>query len=149
MIKDFEQCPKQYYHKHILKEVPFVQTEAILYGNEFHKMAEDFISKDVPVPGKFSFASKALTSLKDRKGDKLCEIKMGLTENLEACDFYASDVWFRGIADLVILDDEVATVVDYKTGKSSKYADKGQLELISIHIHYKEDVFLLLLFMVF
>ena len=42
-IKDFEQCPKQYYHKHILKEVPFVQTEAILYGNEFHKMAEDFI----------------------------------------------------------------------------------------------------------
>jgi hypothetical protein len=57
---------------------------------------------------------------------------MGLTENLEACDFYASDVWFRGIADLVILDDEVATVVDYKTGKSSKYADKGQLELMAL-----------------
>ena len=97
-IKDFEQCPKQYYHKHILKEVPFVQTEAILYGNEFHKMAEDFIGKDTPVPAKFSYAKKALTSLKNSRGEKLCEIKMGLTENLEACSFYASDVWFRGVA---------------------------------------------------
>jgi len=70
--------------------------------------------------------------LRERKGQKLCEIKMGLTENLEACDFYASDVWFRGIADLVILDGEVATVVDYKTGKSAKYADKGQLELMAL-----------------
>ena len=131
-IKDFEQCPKQYYHKHILKEVPFVQTEAILYGNAFHKMAEDFIGKGAPIPAKFSFATKALTSLKNRQGDKLCELKMGLTENLEACDFYSSDVWFRGIADLVIMDDDVATVIDYKTGKSSKYADKGQLELMAL-----------------
>ena len=76
-IKDFEQCPKQYYHKHILKEVPFVQTEAILYGNEFHKMAEDFIGKDVPVPAKFSFAAKALTSLKDRQGRQALRDKDG------------------------------------------------------------------------
>ena len=80
---------------------------------------------------------KALTSLRDRKGDKLCEIKLGITENLEACDFYAKDVWFRGIADLVILDDDLAWVVDYKTGKSAKYADKGQLELMALGVFAK------------
>ena len=104
-IKAFDQCPKQFYHTHVLKEFPFQETEAIRYGSEFHKMAEDFMGKDTPVPGKFSFAEKALVSLKNKKGDKLCEIKMGVTENLEACDFYAKDVWFRGIADLVILDE--------------------------------------------
>jgi len=43
-------------------------------------------------------------------------------------------VWFRGIADLVILDEEneLAWVIDYKTGKNARYADKGQLELMAL-----------------
>jgi len=136
-IKAFEQCPKQFYHEKILKEFPFKETEAILYGSAFHKMAEDFVGADVPVPKKFGFAEKALVSLKNRKGKKLCEIKLGVTENLEVTDFYAKDVWFRGIADLVILDDDLAWVVDYKTGKSAKYADKGQLELMALGLFAK------------
>ena len=48
-LKSFEQCPKQFYHEKILKAFPFVQTEAILYGNEFHKAAENFIGKKVNV----------------------------------------------------------------------------------------------------
>jgi len=133
-IKAFEQCPKQFYHEKILKEHPFKETEAILYGSAFHKMAEDFIALDTPVPAKFKFAEKMLTVLKTRRGTKLCEVKLGVTENLEACDFYAADVWFRGIADLVILDEGTATVVDYKTGKSAQYADKGQLELMALTV---------------
>ena len=62
-IKAFEQCPKQFYHEKILKEFPFKQTEAILYGSAFHKMAEDFIGADVPVPKKFAFAEKGLVCL--------------------------------------------------------------------------------------
>ena len=68
------------------------------------------------------------------EGDKICELKMGLTADLEACTFFADDVWFRGIADLLIVNNETATVVDYKTGKSSKYADKGQLELMALAV---------------
>tara|TARA_Y100000401_G_scaffold98985_1_gene87041 strand:+ start:55 stop:474 length:420 start_codon:yes stop_codon:yes gene_type:complete len=59
---------------------------------------------------------------------------MGLTSDLEACDFFDKDVWFRGIADLLILNesDKLAWVIDYKTGKSARYADKGQLELMAL-----------------
>jgi hypothetical protein len=39
------------------------------------------------------------------KGDKLCEFKMGLTENLEPCGFFDKDVWYRGISDLTIIVD--------------------------------------------
>ena len=133
-IKAFEQCPKQFYHEKILKEFPFKETDATMYGTAFHKAAEDFIGKDTPLPKKFSFAEEALVSLKNRTGEKLCEIKLGINSDLEACDFYAKDVWFRGIADLIILDDDLAWVIDYKTGKNARYADKGQLELMALTV---------------
>ena len=139
-IKAFEQCPKQFYHEKILKEHPFKETEATLYGTAFHNMAEDFVGKDAPIPEQFTFARDALTSLKNKQGRKLCEEKLGVTENLEPCGFYDPEVWFRGIADLIILDGDLAWVVDYKTGKSAKYADKGQLELmaLSVFAHYPQ-----------
>lgn len=133
-IKAFEQCPKQFYHDKILKEVPFKETEATLYGTAFHTAAEDYIGKDIPLPSKFSFAQKMLDSLKNKQGEKLCELKLGITEDLEPCGFFADDVWFRGVADLIILDGDLAWVIDYKTGKSSKYADKGQLELMAMSV---------------
>ena len=133
-IKAFEQCPKQFYHEKILKQYPVVETEAMRYGTEFHKAAEDFMQGDEPLDPRFSFALSALESLKAKRGDKLCERKMGLTENLEPCDFFADDVWFRGIADLIILDDDLAWVIDYKTGKNARYADKGQLELMALTV---------------
>ena len=81
-----------------------------------------------------------LDSLKNKQGEKLCELKLGITEDLEPCGFYDENVWFRGIADLIILDGDLAWVIDYKTGKSSKYADKGQLELMAMSVfkHYPQ-----------
>lgn len=133
-IKSFEQCPKQFYHEKILKEYPFVETEATRYGNEFHKAAEEYIGDETPLPPQFAYAGPILDALNNKHGKKLCEYKMGLTTNRDPCGFSADDVWFRGIADLVILDEETkaAWVVDYKTGKNTRYADKGQLELMAL-----------------
>ena len=132
--KAFEQCPKQFYHEKILQEYPFVETEAIRYGNAFHTAAEEYIRDGTPLPKKFDYAQAMLDSLNAKKGVKLCEEKLGVTENLSPCSFYANDVWYRGIADLLIVneEDELAWVIDYKTGKSAKYADKGQLELMAL-----------------
>lgn len=135
-IKAFEQCPKQFYHEKILKEYPFVETEAIRYGSAFHLAAEEYIRDGKPMPKKFEYALPVLDSLNAKRGVKLVERKMGVTEDLKPCDFYAKDVWFRGIADLLIIDvlAETAWVIDYKTGKSAKYADKGQLELMALTV---------------
>jgi hypothetical protein len=113
-IKAFDTCPKQFYHTHILKEFPFKETEAMRYGTEFHKAAEDFIRDGTPVPKRFAFAKPALQVLADKPGDKHCELKVGLTADLEPCGFFDSNVWFRGVVDLIIIDGEQATVIDYK-----------------------------------
>lgn len=140
--KAFETCPKQFYHEKILKEYPFEETDAMRYGTEFHKACEDYIDKEKSLPKKFGFIEPTLDALNKKRGVKICEKKLGLTEDLEPCSFFDKKVWFRGIADLIIVDvlAGVAWVIDYKTGRSSKYADKGQLELMALSVfkHYPE-----------
>ena len=133
-IKAFEQCPKQFYHLKVIKDYSEPATDAMSYGTAFHQAAEEYVRDSKALPDRFTYAQSSLDSLKAKRGKKLCEVKMGLTENLAPCDFYAKDVWWRGIADLVILDSDIAWVVDYKTGKSAKYADKGQLELMALAV---------------
>ena len=133
-IKAFEQCPKKFYHLKIAKNYREPETEAMHYGTVVHEAAEKYIRDGEPLPKQFEYMEPTLRVLLSMKGEKLCEYEMGLTENLEPCAFDAEDVWFRGIADLIIINREnkVAKVLDYKTGKSAKYADKGQLELMAL-----------------
>ena len=134
-MKTFDQCPKKYYHLKVVKDYKEdFETEPILYGNEFHKAAEEYIGKDTPLDPRFGFAQPVLDKLNNMDGEKLCEYRMGLTANLEPCGFFDKNAWWRGVSDLTILNREkgVAKVIDYKTGKSAKYADKGQLELMAL-----------------
>jgi len=131
-LKSFEQCPKQFYHMKIAKDYTEAETDAMRYGTEAHLAAEEFIRDGKPVPVKFAYMKDVLEALNRRRGNKITEIKMGLTQELEPCGFMSKDVWWRGIADLVITDGSTAWIVDYKTGKSAKYADKGQLELMAL-----------------
>ena len=133
-IKAFEQCPKQFYHMRIVKDYIESETEAMLYGTAFHTAAEEYIRDNEPMPPQFGYAVGALDRLRAKPGNKLCEYKLGLTRDLEPCGFSDEGGWFRGIADLIILNENVAWVVDYKTGKSARYADKGQLELMALVI---------------
>lgn len=136
-IKLFEQCPKKYYHLRVAKDFQEDQNaEHLLYGTRFHKAAEEYVRDGTPLPEYFKFVKGALDSLKNIPGDKYCEFEMGLTENLDPCGFRDPNVWFRGIADLLIINTTTgeARVVDYKTGKSAKYADTGQLELMALAV---------------
>ncbi len=141
-IKLFEQCPRKYFHLRVLKDIQEPESEAMLYGTQFHKAAEDYIKDGTPIPSAFNFVKPVLDNLKSLPGEKLCEYQMGITADLQPCGFFDDNVWFRGIVDLLILDREKgeARVVDYKTGKSAKYADPDQLELMALCVfkHFPE-----------
>ena len=94
-IKAFEQCPKQFYHEKVLKQYPVVETDAMMYGTDFHKACEDFIAKGTPIPEKYSFIKNTMNKFNAMEGDKLCEHKMGLTADLEPCTFFAGDASAR------------------------------------------------------
>jgi len=56
-------------------------------------------------------------------------------EDYNPCGWKDEAVWVRGIADLLIVDDDnlTAWVVDYKTG-NNKYPDREQLKLMALMV---------------
>lgn len=136
----FQQCPHKYYRLRVVKDIVEPPTEHLTYGLEVHKAAEEYIRDGKPIPERFGFIEKSLEALKSIGGTYLCEHKLGLTRGFEPCGFFDKDVWWRGVADLIIISGDKAYVVDYKTGKSSKYADTKQLEILSLAVfkHFPE-----------
>jgi hypothetical protein len=135
-LKTFLTCPKQFYHTRVVKDYVSQPTAATIYGEEFHKACEDYVRDGVEMNSRFSHVKPVLDALLRIKGERLCEHKMALNTSLEPCEFFAKDCFVRGIGDLIILQREkgVAFYIDYKTGKSSRYADTGQLGLMALMI---------------
>jgi|TARA_B100001093_G_C26589204_1_gene910731 hypothetical protein len=131
-INLFKQCPKKYHHLKILKDIVEPQSEALLFGNRVHQAAEFYVKENTPLPKELGYLEETLCKIKEIKGDRLCEYRMGLTKDLQPCGFFDKKVWWRGIADLIVLGDNKAYLIDYKTGKSSRYADVKQLEILSL-----------------
>jgi hypothetical protein len=142
-IKTFDQCPKKYYHLKVLKDVKDEGSDATVYGNEAHKAAEEFIKLGVPLPAKFSYLQKILNSLNAIQGEKHCELELGIAvtdTGYIPCAFSDTGRWWRGIADLLIINGESAFLVDYKTSKNAKYADTKQLDVLAgaVFTHYPQ-----------
>lgn len=139
-IKDFEGCPRRYHEVRILKKFKSKDTEATLYGTAVHKAFEDFIKDHAPLPASFEAYRKFVEPLATLDADIRCEEKMGIRADFTPCGFFDKDVWFRGIPDYLAISrsGKVARVADYKTGKSSRYADTAQLELMAamVFIHH-------------
>ena len=142
-IKTFDQCPKKYYHLKVLQDVKDKGSEATVYGNEAHKAAEEFVKSGVPLPAKFAYLQKILDSLNAIPGEKHCELELGIAltdKGYAPCTFSDTDRWWRGIADLLIINGETAYLVDYKTSKNAKYADTKQLDILAgaVFTHYPQ-----------
>ena len=138
-LKTFQQCPRKYYHTKIAKDIKEPDTQATLYGKAAHTVAEEHIRDKKPVPPKFDYMKPILEQLEAIPGEKLCEVQLGMTRDLESCSFNAKNVWWHGIADLVIINEEkqLAHSVDYKTSKSARYADVKQLDLVAAGLFAK------------
>ena len=142
-LKTFQQCPKKYYHLKVAKDIKDDGSEATVYGQELHKAAEDFIKDGTPIPEKFAFIRPVVEALNRIEGEKHTEIQLGVANNggkLSPCGFFDKGVWYRGIADLLIINGDEGFLVDYKSSKNAKYADLKQLDLLaaSVFLHYPQ-----------
>ncbi len=142
-VNSFKQCPKKYYHVYVAKDVKDTGNAATLYGNQVHKAAELYIANGEELPKQFSFMQGALDAFNRIEGEKHCEIRFGVSKDgaeYGPTTFFGKDVWYRGIADLLIINGNKAFIVDYKSSKSSRYADTKQLDLLAgaTFVHYPQ-----------
>jgi hypothetical protein len=134
-LKDFEGCQRRYYEVKVLKNYPFTETEATRYGNQVHEAIEFYIRDGKPIPAEYEQFKDTVDAMLKKSGRVLAEYEMALTKELQPCDWKAANVWVRGIADILIVDDEnlTAWVGDWKTG-NNKYPDRDQLVLMSLMV---------------
>lgn len=134
-LKDYEGCARRYHEVKILKKFPFQETEQTRYGKDLHLAAELYVKEGTPIPEHFAFVKPVLDALLAKPGRKFAEYEMALTEELNPVAFNSPNRWVRGIADLIIVNDDnyTARIVDYKTG-NDKYPDRDQLVLMSLMV---------------
>jgi len=142
-IKTFDQCPKKYFHLKVVKDVKDEAGPEADYGTEFHEAAELFVKAGTPIPPKFKQYAGVVEALDKFPGDKYTELKLGVAHTntgYAPTTFFGKNVWWRGIVDLLIVNGDTASMIDYKTGKNAKYADMKQLDLMAgaIFCHFPE-----------
>lgn len=140
-LKEFTNCPKQYYHTRVAKDFVKLPTEQMLYGTAVHKACEDYVRDMTPLARNYERFKPMLDALLEIDGARYPEYRMAITREFQPCTFGARDYWARGIVDLLIVNGDEAHIVDYKTG-SAKYPDPKQLKLMALmtYAHFPEVV---------
>jgi CRISPR/Cas system-associated exonuclease Cas4 (RecB family) len=141
-LNQFTTCPAQYAAHRVLKYIPHTDTIATLYGKDVHSAAEHYVRDGTVLPQKYNYIKSYLDKLISINGDKFCEYELGIKivdGEYVSCKFDDLDSYWVGVADLVIVDEAAgkAYIVDYKTGKSAKYADPKQLALLAAAVFLK------------
>ena len=134
-LKDYEGCARRYHEVKVLKKYPFQETEATRYGTQVHESIELYVRDGKPIPPEHAQFQPVVDAMLKKPGRKLAEYEMALTKYLQPCAWSHPQVWVRGIADILIVDDEnlTAWVGDWKTG-NNKYPDRDQLVLMSLMV---------------
>ena len=132
-LKQYINCPYQYQQVKVLQRYATAESPQIKFGKEVHKVLEDYVRLKTEIPKDYRRFKSLVDVLLEIPGDKYVEHEMALTYDKLPCEFTSPDYWVRGIADLLIVDDDTAFVVDYKTG-SNKYPDPKQLKLMALMI---------------
>lgn len=130
-LNTYNICPKQAFHRYVLKDHPFVGSDASRWGDRVHKALEARIGKGESLPqemASYEFYAAALAQLKPE-----VEMKLGIKKDGSACSFWDDAVWLRGKADVAAKQSTAVLLVDHKTGKRRE--DIYELELQALMVH--------------
>ena len=130
-LEDFKNCPRSFSEKRIFKSVVETKGEATIWGEVVHKHFEDFLTDGVALPPALEIHEAFLLRLLALPGELGVEQKIALNRRAQPCEFFAPDVWFRGVIDVKKVHGDTALLVDHKTGKH--HTKFGQLKLFALH----------------
>lgn len=132
-LKDFIGCPRRHYETQVTSNFTQPYTEALRYGNAVHSALENYAKNKTELPLNYQRYKGYVDEILNIEGDKYPEHKMGLLPDRTACSYDSDKRWVRGIADMIIINDDIAYIIDYKTG-SANYPDTLQLKLMALMV---------------
>jgi hypothetical protein len=124
-------CPHQAYRKYVKKDLPFVESAAMKFGNDAHSALEYRLGGK-PLPPSMQQWEPIVAAFDGRGA--VPEQKLGITIAAKPVDFFGDGVWFRGKIDVTLMDRNTAYINDWKTG-SSAYESAFELETNALLLH--------------
>jgi hypothetical protein len=120
-LDTFRNCPEQYHHRYVLKDLPPEERSVEqVYGERVHEaFAARQSVKHVKLPADLATHESFMQKLAAQEGNAYIEHKAALAKNLETCEWSSEAVWCRMIIDYLKVDarERHGWLVDYKTGK--------------------------------
>jgi len=129
-------CPHQYWHRYILKDVKFVESDVIRKGNEIHTAFEQRLQGKRPFPPHLQHCEPFAAPL-DPYPAKQVEQWYGVDRTGQACDSRSALVFLRGKIDCAVAKDSAALLFDWKSSKNDRYEKPFELEIGALFLKAK------------
>lgn len=139
-LKNYETCPKRMYEIDLagnFKE-PQDPDGPLAWGNRVHDAFKQALKGEAPLPPEMCSYQRWVDRVLRGSGELLVEQKYAITRQFQKTAYFAKDVWYRGVGDVVRIDRDLGLVLDWKTGKILE--DSVQLMLMAqcLFSHYPE-----------
>lgn len=135
-LTNFEKCPKKHYHVDIIKDAREEDSEQLLWGNAVHRALAARVSKQTPLPTGMDHYERWAKQMAGPGVLLLVEQQLAITKEFAPTKWFANDVWYRGIADVIKIMGPVALVIDWKTGKILEDAQQLFLMAACVFAHH-------------
>jgi hypothetical protein len=137
-LKNFETCPKRYYHYDVVEDIGEPESAELLFGNQMHAAYAKRCANNTPLPPTFASAEGIISKLLAAPGKKYVEQKWAITSTFQHTQWRSQDAWYRGVADFGKHNTDTATmvVVDWKSGKVKDDLTQLQLMAATVFIHF-------------
>jgi CRISPR/Cas system-associated exonuclease Cas4 (RecB family) len=132
----YETCPKKLYETKIAKNYIEPEGEALKWGKTVHDAFEARVRDGTALPEGMQQWEGIAAKVASLPGKKLCEVKLAINKAFQPANYWKG-CWSRGAADLLVLNNNTAAVLDYKTGRKKP---TEQLDLYALYVfaHYPE-----------
>lgn len=109
-------CPRQAHERFVLR-IPVEDTPEMQTGKRVHSYIEQFIKGEDALPAWLDHVEGVIMSMQ-KLGPVVAELKMAVDRDLQFAKFFDNErAYIRGSIDALMMNDENAIIVDWKTGK--------------------------------
>jgi len=133
ILNTYDICPHQMYRRYIKKDLPFVETPEMKWGNDTHTAMEHRMGGK-PLPVNMQHWEPIAAAIAERK--PRTEQQLAIDASGKPTDYWnkVTPPFFRGKNDITLLNGTKALLFDWKTG-GSKYENSFELETNAMLVH--------------
>ncbi len=135
--KNYDTCPKRHYEVDIARNFRD-ESDQLIWGNQVHEALAKACVGEAPLPDPMKFYQPWVDAVVAAPGKPLAEQKFAVTRDFKPTAYFAPNVWYRGICDMLKIHGDTATAIDWKTGAIKHDSIQLMLMATCIFVHHPE-----------